>query len=577
MARNVIYYNQSNSQIPLAGIANLPYTDVILEYLLTDGNLNVYGDGGAFDGNTGNVSNPNDIQTLQNAGKNVLVSFGGDSGTFPSSAWQSCAQNVDTVVNNIVAFVNDNGLNGVDIDYEDDNGFTGGPDGQPVYDGVQFLIALTQGLAQQLPRGQNIITHAPQTPYWYPGTYQAAYQQIWQQVGAQITWFNNQFYDNPDNDATPQLKVQTYHDIVNIPGGPPPQKLLVGAILPNGGQIGTNGIISLDDMVQNVIRPLKNTYGPAFGGAMGWQFAYDQGGNWGTQIGQAVSNLYVFHQGGGNDGQLRFTVFDGTNFDWSADVEFQGIAMSASPSAVRWKDGITVFHQGANNDGQLWYTYYDGVNWGGDTLVPVLALSGSPSAVVYNGQLYVFHQGGGNNGQLQYTVFDGNAWSGDIVIPNVTMSGSPSAVVWLGGITVFHQGANNDGQLWYTYHDGDPDHTWGPDTLVSVLALSESPSAVVFNNQLYVFHQGGGDNGQLRYAAFNGSAWSGDIVIPNLIMSASPSAVAWYGGITGFHQGQDNDGQLWYTFYDGDPSHTWGPDTLVPVLALSGSPSAVVY
>ena len=562
MARNVIYYNKSNNQISLAGIADLPYTDVILEYLVTDGNLNVYGDGGGFD-----INLQSNMQALQNAGKNVLVSFGGDSGTFPSSAWQSCAQNVDTVVNNIAAFVKDNGFNGVDIDYEDSDAFTQAQTSG--YSGVQFLIALTQGLAQALPG--YIITHAPQTPYWYPGYYQGAYQQIWQQVGNQITWFNNQFYSNADNDATPALKVKTYQDIVNIPGGPPPQKLLVGVPLTSK----VKGYISLDDMVQNVITPLKNTYGPAFGGAMGWQFAYDQGGNWGTQIGQAVFNFYVFHQGGGNDGQLRYTAFDGTNNKWSADVEFPGIAMSASPSAVRWNGGITVFHQGANNDGQLWYTYYDGTNWGGDTLVPVLALSESPSAVVYDEQLYVFHQGGGNNGQLRYATFDGNVWSGDIVIPNVVMSGSPSAVVWLGGITVFHQGANNDGQLWYTYSsDGT---NWGGDTVVPVLALSESPSAVVYNGQLYVFHQGGGDNGQLRYAAFNGNAWSGDIVIPNLIMSASPSAVAWYGGITSFHQGQDNDGQLWYTFYDGDPSHTWGPDTLVPVLALSGSPSAVVY
>ena len=39
--RNVIYYNSSNSQIPLAGIANLPYTDVILGFLYPDDNGNV--------------------------------------------------------------------------------------------------------------------------------------------------------------------------------------------------------------------------------------------------------------------------------------------------------------------------------------------------------------------------------------------------------------------------------------------------------------------------------------------------------------------------------------------------------
>jgi chitinase len=89
------------------------------------------------------------MRVLQNAGKNVLVSFGGDRNTFPSSDWQRCAQNaqnVQTVVTNIASFVISNGFNGVDIDYEDNNGFTG------EYDGVTFLSQLTSGLYQALAR-----------------------------------------------------------------------------------------------------------------------------------------------------------------------------------------------------------------------------------------------------------------------------------------------------------------------------------------------------------------------------------------------------------------------------------------
>jgi len=295
MARNVIYYNDNSNPIPLAGIANLPYTDVILCFLVVDGNLNVYGNGGAFDNNTGNLLNPNDIRTLQNAGKNVLVSFGGDPGTFPSSAWKSCAQNVGTVVNNIAAFVRENGFNGVDIDFEDDAGFLG------AYEGIKLLSDLTSGLYQALaPSGQNIITHAPQSPYWYPnGGYgdPAPSFQIWQQVGNQIAWVDNQFYSNSAYDSTAPLKVQSYKAIAAITG---PQKLLMGVPLTSE----VEGYIPLEDMIQSVIAPLQADYHQNFGGAMGWQFLFDQDGSWANGIGSAIGYLYVFHQGSFNNGQL---------------------------------------------------------------------------------------------------------------------------------------------------------------------------------------------------------------------------------------------------------------------------------
>ena len=180
------------------------------------------------------------------------------------------------LVNQLVNFVTSNGFNGVDIDYEDDNGFTG------KYDGIGFLSALTSGLAQALPSGQNIITHAPQTPYWdKQSEWKGAYAQIWQRVGNQITWINNQFYNNPDYDKDAATKVSWYQNVAAITGA---QKLLVGAIL----DPGTDGYITLDDMIQNVITPLQAKFGSQFGGVMGWEFALDQGGTWGNRIGQAL-------------------------------------------------------------------------------------------------------------------------------------------------------------------------------------------------------------------------------------------------------------------------------------------------
>jgi hypothetical protein len=195
---------------------------------------------------------------------------------------------VNGLVNQIVNFVTSYGFNGVDIDFEDNAGFTGD------YDGIGFLSNLTSGLYQALlPSGRNIITHAPQTPYWDQNFLNAPYARIWQRVGNQIAWINNQFYDNAARDTIASLKVQTYRDIAGITGGPPLQKLLVGALLPNAGTIGTNGIISLDDMVQNVIMPLQSQFGAQFGGVMGWQFAFDQGGNWAKRISQALAGSPV--------------------------------------------------------------------------------------------------------------------------------------------------------------------------------------------------------------------------------------------------------------------------------------------
>jgi chitinase len=284
MSHNVVYFSSKANQIPLPGIANLPYTDVIVAFLVPKDGLNLGGAGGAFDHNL-----QSNIQALQSAGKNVLISFGGSK--FPSSAYQSYALDVNGLVGQIVSFVTTHGFNGVDIDYEDDAGFRG------TYDGIGFLSALTNGLAQALPAGQNIVTHAPQTPYWDPNWNKdpngAPYTQIWQQVGNQIAWINNQFYNNSEYDQDAATKVTWYNKVAAIIGA---QNLLVGGLVGDPALIGTEdeGYITLSDMVNNVINPLIGAFGSQFGGVMGWQFAddgpptYDQGGAWANGIGQAL-------------------------------------------------------------------------------------------------------------------------------------------------------------------------------------------------------------------------------------------------------------------------------------------------
>lgn len=178
------------------------------------------------------------------------------------------------LVEQIVGYVIANGFSGVDIDYEDDNGFTGGLDGTGVYDGVTFLIELTNALAQELPPGQNIITHAPQPPYFDPSErYKNAYTQIWQGTGNNISWFNCQFYNNPRYSSSASTKVSSYETFAGTIGA---SELLMGVTLDPAG----SGYLPLDQFASHVIAPLLQTFGSAFGGVMGWEFSYDQCGTW---------------------------------------------------------------------------------------------------------------------------------------------------------------------------------------------------------------------------------------------------------------------------------------------------------
>jgi chitinase len=218
--RNVIYVDRKNSQIPLAGIANVPYTDVILSFLYPDENFNLQLSGPIFDDNL-----TFNIQTLQDAGRNVLISFGGaldteDCDDLLAQAylyWEG-GSNISGLVTQIVNIVVQYGFDGIDIDYEDNRGFTG------TYDGVAFLSQLTSSLCDQLPG--RIITHAPQVAYWDGSGHEfqwvtnpiAPYAKLWQQVGNYITWFNNQFYNTRHYDENAATKVEWYNSIVALTG-----------------------------------------------------------------------------------------------------------------------------------------------------------------------------------------------------------------------------------------------------------------------------------------------------------------------------------------------------------------------
>ena len=156
-----------------------------------------------------------------------------------------------------------------------------------------------------------------------------------------------------------------------------------------------------------------------------------------------MANLYVAHQGSGQDGQLWFT-FTGDGSNWAKDQQVPTSGMSDSPSALFFNDRLYCFHQGLGGDGQLWHTSTSDAFGafeqpgfaqpgfgpeGPDQQVPNVGMSDSPGARVgFNDRLYCFHQGLGGDGQLWYTSTpDGSNWAQDQQVPNAGMSESPSA------------------------------------------------------------------------------------------------------------------------------------------------------
>jgi chitinase len=271
-ARLVVYFNDNTR--PFSTVAQTPYTDIIVGFLVPSApnNLTLKIDAGEPSNFAG------EVKALQQKGKRVLVSFGGESVT--SAEYQQYAKEVPQLVQQLVGFVTRNGLNGVDIDYEDDTGFTG------AYDGVKFLSELTAGLAQHLPAGHNIITHAPQPPYFSPTFEGGPYDKLWKEAGRHITWINCQFYNNQDFDGTAALKVQWYEKIAAITG---PNKLMMGSLI---GDVG-EGFLPLTQLVSGVVNPLTAKFGKAFGGVMGFQFSLDKDATWGEVIASQVLDTHI--------------------------------------------------------------------------------------------------------------------------------------------------------------------------------------------------------------------------------------------------------------------------------------------
>jgi hypothetical protein len=327
--------------------------------------------------------------------------------------------------------------------------------------------------------------------------------------------------------------------------------------------------------------------------------------------------LAVFMQGPDTSGELWFTVWNGNVISWMmlVDADLSAV-MSYSPGPVVFtppgaaEPQLYVFYNGPSTNGQLHYSLFNGSGWSQGQIIPTGKSSSTgimsfvPSAVVFNGQLYVFYQGGSQDSQLWYNMSaDASNWGAQTeLIPagkssnNDTMSASPSAVVYDGRLWVFYQAGKNSAELWYNASADGSD--WGTQYQLNTSSsggsigisykTGQSPSAVVYDGQLYVFWSD--DDCQLCYNLYNGSSWSGPYAVPITTsyyadMAQTPSAVVYtppgatspqlyvfYQGGTPVAKGEYLGGaqQLWWTSYNGS---SWTPNTQVGNYQIAGAPT----
>jgi chitinase len=282
--RYVIYYNSDAT--PLDALVGTPYTHVILSFLIpvtsADGRI-------ALRASSKLTPFWSKVPSLQADGKKVLISFGG--GEVTEKEYAPLVGHECELADQLAAFVKDHGLDGVDIDFEASIAFHR-PAEPGVIDGRKFLVALNHALRQKLPAPRYLISHAPQPPFLDPDWHGGPYLDVLREAGDEVDWISVQYYDNPgfDNPMAESPAVTAYDGLVNDPRGLrwPSSKLVVGK--PIYHDDAKSGHLAPEDVITTIIKPLRKTWGNAFGGLMGWQFSTLTADHqaWNDQVGKAL-------------------------------------------------------------------------------------------------------------------------------------------------------------------------------------------------------------------------------------------------------------------------------------------------
>ncbi|PIL36385.1 hypothetical protein GSI_00073 [Ganoderma sinense ZZ0214-1] len=202
-----------------------------------------------------------------NAGIKIIASaFGATDLPTTSGA------NAVSTANTMAQWVKTNGLDGIDVDYEDLTAMNKG-------DGAaeKWVSDFTTTLRKTLPQGQYILSHAPLAPWLAPHHQFAAgaYVKINQNVGSLIDWYNVQFYNQGMYADCAGLLTSSGgsfpgSSLFEIPQhGIPLNKLVIGK--PATGADASNGFMSPAALGSCVKQAKAKGWN---GGVMVWQFPH---------------------------------------------------------------------------------------------------------------------------------------------------------------------------------------------------------------------------------------------------------------------------------------------------------------
>lgn len=290
--RYAVYYNSDAT--PLSAVRKSDYSHVILSFVRV-----VADDAGKL------VIMPPEhmlgqwksVSALKSAGKTVMISFGG--GLADTAEYTALVGREPEVAELLASWVESKNLDGIDIDFEADAMFH--QERQPnVGNGRQFLIDLTRALRQHLPAPRYLLSHAPEPPFLDPDWHNGPYLDVLANVGDQIDWiavqyYNNGTYDNPVPGTSEIARTDTtYAGLTDASGHLqwPPRKVMVGKPIYHAD--ASNGHLSPDDVISQIIKPLIEVYGADFGGLVGWQYSdlTDDHRAWNYRVGRALKRKH---------------------------------------------------------------------------------------------------------------------------------------------------------------------------------------------------------------------------------------------------------------------------------------------
>eukprot|EP00656_Telonema_subtile_P038515 TRINITY_DN434_c0_g1_i1.p1 TRINITY_DN434_c0_g1~~TRINITY_DN434_c0_g1_i1.p1 ORF type:complete len:890 (-),score=196.15 TRINITY_DN434_c0_g1_i1:81-2750(-) len=145
-----------------------------------------------------NAPQPALVAAWKAAGKKVILSFGGAGmgGSWSgdvNECWDYCLDKPASVVSQLTSIVNNQNLDGVDIDYE--YFYEDSPANRPAWNkgaqAVSFLRQVTTGLRSALPAG-SIVTHAPMDSDLQQGK---AYYNVLKEVAGSMDFLMPQYYN----------------------------------------------------------------------------------------------------------------------------------------------------------------------------------------------------------------------------------------------------------------------------------------------------------------------------------------------------------------------------------------------